>query len=121
MTSSPAPAPACILTLEDVETGAELTITTLAGAEAARYGTTPAVDALFDPIVAAIRRQELPPDDAASVLAPAPEGMRTITCGGERDASRSGTSPPGRGPSLHRQRPAPGLRGSSTYTLAPVP
>ena len=58
MTSSPAPAPACILTLEDVETGAELTITTLAGAEAARYGTTPAVDALFDPIVAAIRRQE---------------------------------------------------------------
>ncbi len=44
-----------ILPLQDVDTGAVLSIDAETGLEAERFGTTPAVDAMFDQIIASIR------------------------------------------------------------------
>ncbi len=44
-----------ILPLQDMATGAVLSIDAETGLEAERFGTTPAVDAMFDQIIASIR------------------------------------------------------------------
>ena len=78
------------LPLEDVETGATLTIHPLGGVEAARYDATPVVDALFDQIAASIRYREVPPDDPGPALASASGWTWTVTRDGERDPLWSG-------------------------------
>ena len=78
------------LPLEDVETGATLTIHPLGGVEAARYDATPVVDALFDQIAASIRYREVPPDDPGPAFASASGWTWTVTRDGERDPLWSG-------------------------------
>ena len=113
---------AAVLPLDDVETDARLAIATVDGAEAARYDTTPAVDALFDRIAASVRYREVPRDDPASLFEPASAWRWTVTCDGEREPIVSRTEPSKASAMnsiwLNQQL---ACATSSTYTLSPAP